>query len=523
VSRPPPDLSLLGQVLDGRYRIESLLGHGGMGAVYRAHHVHLDQRVAIKILRPHLAGDATAARRFAREAKGTFALDTEHAVRVADFGVTGGGLLYMVMEYLDGRTVHTELGVDGPMAPARAVRIAAQVCDALAAAHRLGFVHRDIKPENVMLVRRGADADFVKVLDFGLAKLIEGAAGGALSVAALTQNDMVFGTPEYMAPEQAMGHALDGRADLYAVGATLFEMLTGRPPFVDAAPMKLLALHVKAAPPALRVVAPDLSVPDALEGLVARCLAKTPEGRPGSAAELAAALRALEPQLSSVATRVPAALASSATVDLDTPSPDLSGALTVIAPRPAATAGTDVISTRGLRRSTRTLLVLLGAGGLGAAAVIAFALTRGRSREPAEPSAAALIDAHIEAAAVDAAVALAPADAAAAPDAHAAVTGVSDGRTKKPEATKVEPKVDEELAAHLAAAERARKAGNRLRQLAEADAALARDPRHVRARFLMGEALLETGDATNGCRYLRSAKRVSEARALLTSGRCPAD
>lgn len=377
-----------------------------------------------------------------------------------------------------------------------------------------------------MLVWCGVDLDFVKVFDFGLAKLIEGAAGGALSVAALTQNDMVFGTPEYMAPEQAMGHALDGRADLYAVGATLFEMLTGRPPFVDAAPMKLLAMHVKAPPPPLRAIAPDLAVPDALEALIARCLAKTPEGRPQSASELAAALRALEPQLSSVPTRVPAAVASSATVDLDTPSP-LSGAQTAIAPRPPppSSAGTDVIRTRGLRRSTRTLIVLLAVGGVGATAVIAFALTRSRPRdESPAPAAATLIDARIEApieAAIDAAVAIA-ADAAPAPDARTAVTGVSGDRTKKPEAH-VAAKADDELAVHLAAAERARRAGNRLRQLAEADAALERDPRHVRARFLMGEALLETGDAANGCRYLRSAKRVAEARALLGSGRCPAD
>jgi len=311
MTRPPPDLSLVGQVLDGRYQIEALLGHGGMGAVYRASHVHLEQRVAIKVLRPHLAGDAVAARRLAREARGTYKLDTEHAVKVSDFGVTDSGLVYLVMEYLEGRTVHHELGVDGPYPAARGVRIAAQVCDALAAAHRLGFIHRDIKPDNVMLIRRGADPDFVKVLDFGLAKLIEGAGGAPFSMAALTQSDMVFGTPEYMAPEQAMGQSLDGRADLYAVGATLFEILTGRPPFVDASPMKLLAQHVKATPPSLRDVRPELDAPPALEALVRRCLAKHPDGRPASAADLAAELRALAPSLGGAVSRVPAALASS--------------------------------------------------------------------------------------------------------------------------------------------------------------------------------------------------------------------
>jgi len=513
-----------------------LLGHGGMGAVYRAHHVHLEQRFAIKVLHPHLAGDATAARRFAREARGTFKLDTEHAVRVADFGVTDGGLLYMVMEYLDGRTVHHELGVDGPLAPARAVRIAAQVCDALAAAHDLGFMHRDIKPENVMLVRRGTDPDFVKVLDFGLAKLIEGAGGAAFSVAALTQENMVFGTPEYMAPEQAMGRALDGRADLYAVGATLFEMMTGRPPFTEASPLKLLTHHVRTPPPRVRAVAPDLDVTDALEALLARCLAKSPEARPASAAELAAALRALEPSLSSVPTRIPAALATSATIDVDTPpasAADPADAPTVLARRPAAaTSGTAVVATRGLRRSTRTLLASLALAALALAALVTLALTRSRGRKPsAHPEALteapkvsmAPFRAAPDAQVAEIPIATPPVDAsAAAPEARypghlapgPAGAGVSVERTKA---------ADPELARHLAEAERARRAGNRLRQLAEADAALERDARHVRARFLMGEALLETGDVANGCRYLRSAKRIAEARALLASGRCPAD
>ncbi len=519
MERPPPDPALIGQVLDGRYRLDALLGHGGMGAVYRGTHVHLDTRVAIKVLRPHLAGDATAARRFAREAKGTFQLDTEHAIKVSDFGYSEGGLLYMVMELLDGRTVAEELAVDGALAPARAARVAAQVCDALAAAHRLGFLHRDIKPENVMLLNRGGDADFVKVLDFGLAKLIDGSPGTPFSLHALTQKDMVFGTPEYMAPEQAMGQSLDGRADLYAVGSTLFEMLTCRPPFMDSSPMRLLAHHVKTPPPALREVVPSLVIPDALEVLVRRCLAKAVEHRPPTAETLAAELRALVPQLGAAPPRVPKALASSATVDLDA-----HDAPTVAAPsRQVSSANTELVSTRGLRRGTRITLAAITAVALALGAVVVVALTRTRTPRPASRSAsvtatvaATLADAGAQVPATDAAAAT-----VAATDAGGATVAATDAGGSATVAATV-ARTDAVLAKHLAAAEAARRGGNRLRQLAEADAALNRSPKHARARFLMGEALLETGDVANGCRYLRAAKAIREARSLLSS-RCPSD
>jgi serine/threonine-protein kinase len=500
--------ALVGHVLDGRYRIEALLGRGGMGAVYRATHVHLEQRFAIKVLRSHLVGDAVAARRLAREAKGTFQLDTEHAVKVADFGATESGLVYLVMEYLDGRTVADELTVDGVMAPARAARIATQLCDALAAAHRLNFIHRDIKPENVMLVRRGADPDFVKVLDFGLAKLIEGAGGAPFSIAALTQNDMVFGTPEYMAPEQAMGHALDGRADLYAVGATLFEMLTGRPPFVDPSPMKLLAAHVRTPPPRLRDVRAELAEP-ALEALLLRCLAKSPDDRPPTADALAAELRAQS--LSERAPRVPAALASSQTVDVAPAEP----------PRPSTPS---TVATEGFRRSTRTTIaaVLVTTALLGILVAVALTRTsRSTSRSP-EPFASAEpysnTDARIPLRFPDAGVHSTPVPDGGAVHGTAPIVdaGVQREAVKK-EVVAADPVVER----HMRAAEAARRSGNRLRQLAEADAALEASPKLVRAKFLVGEALLETGDVGNGCRYLRQARRVSEARALLASGRCP--
>jgi serine/threonine-protein kinase len=504
-SMQAPDL--VGQVLDGRYRVEALLGSGGMGAVYRATHVNMEQRVAIKVLKPHLARDPVAAKRLAREARGTFKLETEHAVKVHDFGATEAGLVYLVMELLDGRTVGDELEVDGAFAPARAVRIAAQLCDALAAAHKLGFIHRDIKPDNVMLVRRGADADFVKVLDFGLAKLIEGAGGNLFSVAALTQNDMVFGTPEYMAPEQAMGHPLDAKADLYAVGATLFEMLTGRTPFVEASPMKLLAAHVRQAPPKLRDVRREIANP-ALEDVMARCLAKAPEQRPWSAADLAAELRALAPGLPERAGRVAAAVAQKATVDVNAVLP------------PSAPSAPMTVSTRGIRTSTRLTIAAVVGIAVVFAVVVVLAMTREKEKAPAKekppthpPPLASVSDSRSPP--PDAAAALVPVDAAVVARSPDAGTG------RKPKETKDE--IDPEYEKHLKAAEAGRRSGNRLKQLAEAQAALKIDPKATRARFLMGEALLETGDVGNGCKYLRQAKRLREAKAILTSGRCPAD
>ncbi len=520
---PAPAPELVGALLDGRYQVEALLGHGGMGAVYRAWHVHMEQRVAIKVLRPHLNGDPVAARRFAREARGTYQLDSEHAVKVIDFGATDAGLIYMVMEYLDGRTVADEVDVDGPMAPPRALSIAAQVCDALGAAHRLGFVHRDIKPDNIMLVRRGADPDVAKVLDFGLAKLIEGSGGNIFSVAALTQNDMVFGTPEYMAPEQAMGNALDGRADLYAIGATLFEMLTGRPPFVETSPMRLLAHHVKTTPPMLREALPELDAP-VLEEIVRRCLAKDPAARPATAEALAAELRAVAVVASTPVRRaVPAAVAESATVELSPVAPE--------PPAPLRFAETVGVSPRtvGMRRSTRVTILAIGALAVALGVVVVFAMTRDPSKPAPEKTSMSasrsvvevLVDATAPVAAPDAA---APAAAATVPDAaparDAAVLRVKQPRDREP---KAKPEKDPAIATHVSAAESARRSGNRLRQLAEAHAALDLEPGNTRARFLAGEALLETGDASRGCRYLRKARRLREARTLLDSGRCPID
>ncbi|HVK78369.1 MAG TPA: protein kinase [Kofleriaceae bacterium] len=530
---------LIGHDLDGRYRIEGLLGKGGMGAVLRARHLFMDQGVAIKVLRPTLARDPNAARRFVREARGTLKVDSEHALKVLDFAITADGLLYMVLELLDGRTVGAEVGGDGPMAARRAVHVARQVCDALAAAHHVGLVHRDLKPDNIMLVRRGGDPDFAKVLDFGLAKVMEGAGERALSMAALTQGDLVFGTPDYMAPEQAMGQPLDGRTDLYALGATLFEMLTARPPFVGPGPMAVLADHVRTPAPRVRDVRPETDAPPELEALIARCLAKDAALRPPSAAALGAELAALEDRL---AGRPARAVSHGETVDL--PARAVADAVGAVPPaRPAAAPAppptvvpAPVDDDEPLPRRSHTLAFVLGGALLAAVAVVALALGRSpRARIAAadggagtgasmsasrSPSISPSMDASMSAAAGP------PIDAGAGPVAApvaATDAATAAGPSGPPDRSDRGAARAAELARKLDAADAARRGGKRLKQIAYAHEALEIDPRNQRARYLLGDALVATGDQANGCKYLRSATRIAAARELVRSAACPVD
>jgi serine/threonine protein kinase len=515
---------LIGTDLDGRYHLEDLLGKGGMGAVLRARHLFMDQAVAIKVLRPNLARDPNAARRFLREARGTLKVESEHAVKVLDFAITEDGLLYMVLELLDGRTVGAEVYNDGPLPLRRALRIARQVCDALAAAHRVGLVHRDLKPENIMLVRRGGDPDHVKVLDFGLAKVMEHAGNRALSMAALTAGDIVFGTPDYMAPEQAMGQALDGRADIYALGATLFEMITGRPPFVGP-PMQVLADHVRAPAPTLRSLAPSLDIPADVESLVARCLAKDPAARPQTPEALAAEITAIETRLGVPGRRaanietmdLPAGAVAEAIASAPAPQPRTSSS-PPMRPHPKSGSVTGPWSPDddelAPRRSKAPIVIMALA--IGAAAVlVVIAMTRSRhaaSQPDASVSASLSVDAGtIAPATVDGGSAADATVAAAASTPDAGSTGRDPGRGSDAAPSK--------LAQHLDAAEAARRSGNRLKQMAHADQALELDARSQRARWLLGDALIVT-DRANGCKYLRSASRIAAAKARADAAGC---
>jgi serine/threonine protein kinase len=224
-----PDESLLaeGTVVAGVYRVESVLGSGGMGAVYKVAHVHMRKAFALKVLHHDMSSMPEIVARFEREAVAAGSIQHPNVVAATDFGRLDDGSFYLVLEYVAGSSLRDRIA-EGPMDPMRALRIARGITVAVGAAHAKGIVHRDLKPENVMLVDRDGNPDFVKVLDFGIAKLDQPAASGAQP---LTRMGAVFGTPDYMAPEQAMGEAVDARADLYAVGVLLFEMLTGTRPF----------------------------------------------------------------------------------------------------------------------------------------------------------------------------------------------------------------------------------------------------------------------------------------------------
>jgi serine/threonine-protein kinase len=519
--------SLVGRVLDGRYRLDGLLGQGGMGAVFRAYHLAMERKVAVKVLRTHLVGDAVAAKRFAREAKGTFKIGSDHAVRVHDFAIEQTtGVAYMVMEYLDGRTVGAELSVDGAFAPARALHIMKQVCNALGAAHALGLVHRDIKPDNIMLQVRGSDPDYAKVLDFGLAKLADATHTAApFSVGAITQGDMVFGTPDYMSPEQAKGQPLDGRSDLYAVGATIFEMLTGRCPFVEPTAILLLARHVQATPPTLVEAMPALEGVagiDALEAIVARLLAKQREDRPASAEACAAELDAVAVALAARAPRDSRSAAS--TMDLDAPAPKRAPIPSVFLPAPS-----DAVP-RARRRGVWIAM------GIAAAAIVAgIAIAAGHrapttstptptrtptrtptptptSTRPAPGSGAGSGAVAGSASAAGSGPASASAPASASDSASATASASAASGTPKPSAA---------AAPYIAAAEAARASGNHIKQLTEADLAVRRDPHNAEARFLLGDALIAGGDIQNGCDYLRSVRRLPKARAAFAAAGCP--
>ncbi len=265
----------VGQTLDGRYQILQRIGEGGMGVVYKCRQMPLDRMVAVKMLNAQMAKDPNWVKRFNQEAKACSLLQHPNTIRMFDFGQTQDGRLFMAMEYLDGQSLRTAIGAGMPMAPARVVRILMQCCASLAEAHGHGIIHRDIKPDNVFLLTLAGTPDFVKLLDFSVAKLLQE------NDAMRTQAGVVFGTPQYMSPEQGRGLPLDPRSDIYALGILGYEMLTGRVPFTDDNPMNVLQMHLRQPVPPM-----PGQVPPPVRDLVLRCLEKDPGHRYQSAAEL---------------------------------------------------------------------------------------------------------------------------------------------------------------------------------------------------------------------------------------------
>ena len=280
----------VGSVLDGRYRIEGVLGTGGMGRVYRAEHTKIGKSVAIKVLHADLGRNREASQRFQREAIASGRLDHPNIVGVSDFGVLDDGACFLVMEVLQGESLGDRLLRDKRIHWSQAIEILRGVLSGLRHAHERGVVHRDIKPDNVYLATKDG-APVVKILDFGIAKLFAGQADDPAS----TRAGLTVGTPAYLSPEQAVGGEITPASDLYSATVVLYEMLAGRAPFEDKDPLAMLGAHVGRRPPRIAAIAPDLEVPPALEAILERGLAKLAAERIATAADYLARLDALSP------------------------------------------------------------------------------------------------------------------------------------------------------------------------------------------------------------------------------------
>ncbi len=267
----------IGSEVDGRYKIVELIGEGGMGKVYLAEHVEIGKRVALKVLHASYSRMPDLVERFRREARAASKIGHPNIVDVTDSGSTADGSVYFVMEYLEGVELGSVIEREGALDVARALRITGQICRALSAAHREGIIHRDLKPENIFLITRGGEADVVKVLDFGIAKTTEAEAARERR---LTSPGMAMGTPEYMAPEQAAGRPADARTDIYSLGAIMYEMCTGQPPYSGDNFMEILTKKATQDPPPPLTIRPELPAP--VGDLVQAAMSRNPDERPQS-------------------------------------------------------------------------------------------------------------------------------------------------------------------------------------------------------------------------------------------------
>ena len=280
-SLSPGSDPLINKIISGRYKVLSQIGEGGMGVVYEAEHIEIEKKVALKVLRDDFSKRPEVVARFRQEARSAGKIGNAHIVDVTDFGQLDNGGVYFVMEHLQGRGLN-EVIRDENITVERGVYIVLQIAKALKAAHKMGIVHRDLKPENVFLVENDEEKDFVKILDFGIAKISDRDSEGQR----LTKTGMIFGTPEYMSPEQAAGKTLDHRVDIYALGCIMFEMFTGRVPFDGETFMAVLTQHMFEPPPELEDINPEACVPQEVKAVIYKAMAKDKEDRYSDMIEL---------------------------------------------------------------------------------------------------------------------------------------------------------------------------------------------------------------------------------------------
>jgi serine/threonine-protein kinase len=412
----PTEALAAGRVIAGNFRVERLLGEGAMGQVYLAEQLSLGKKVAIKVLHRHLARDPALAKRFQREAKSASQLNHTNSIQIIDFGQDADGALFIAMELLDGRDLGKLIRTDFPLPLARVVRIMGQVFGALDEAHVHGVIHRDLKPENVMVTDRRGEPDFVKVCDFGIAKIQDPKSDAPESM--VTMAGVVCGTPEYMSPEQARGETLDGRTDLYSAAVMLYQMATGELPFTAGSALGVVTKHLTDAPAPPRRRRPDLAIHPAFEALILRGLEKDRARRPASALDFKRELEAVlvEAAASPAAARSTASAMRPHAAVIATAPTIAAGTAQSVAAAIAPGAADEVGDAPAPSRRGPLVLGAVAAVAVAGAVVLTLALG-GRPRTPPAPAPVAAPIVAPPASPPVVAAAAAP-DAAAAPHAE---------------------------------------------------------------------------------------------------------